>query len=133
MNLFGTIVFIAIAFVIGYVLVAWLIDRFRGATSTTADSTAGPRTADTGSRSSAPGVPGYSPPSYEDPETRYARVLGLPQPFTTNEIRQRYRTLVASYHPDQVARLGPELQQMAAQKTREILEAYEYFRVKYRL
>jgi DnaJ-class molecular chaperone len=40
---------------------------------------------------------------------------------------------MAQYHPDKVQHLGLDLQEAARRKTREIGEAYEYFRVKYNL
>jgi hypothetical protein len=132
MNGAGTLLIAVVAFAVGYKLISWLIDHLRRGSS--ASATTGPARfdpADAAEGSTHPGA--WQQYRYEDPETRYARVLGLTQPFTTSEIKERYRTLVASYHPDKTAHLGAELQQMAAQKTREILEAYEYFRVKYRL
>jgi hypothetical protein len=125
MNGAGTLLIAVAAFAIGYKLIAWLFDRLRQGSS--ASTAAGSSDAD---RAHPETVPPYR---YEDPETRYARWLGLTRPFTTSEIKERFQTLVAFYHPDTVAHLGPEQQQVAAQKTREILEAYEYFRVKYRL
>jgi len=132
MNSAGTLLIAVAAFAIGYKLIAWLIDCLRrnSSASTAADSTSSGRVDPEAGAAPRGAGPPYR---YEDPETRYARVLGLAQPFTTSEIKERYRTLIASYHPDKVTHLGAELQQMAAQKTREILEAYEYFRVKYRL
>ena len=126
MNIVGTAVISLVAFAIGYKLISWVIDRIRGIPSTTAINLPSDSTIDAASDS-------ISHRPYEDPETRYARVLGLPRNFTTSEIKERYHTLIASYHPDKVAHLSPELQRMADQKTREIVEAYEYFRVKYRL
>ena len=142
MNVPTTIVVILIAFVIGYKVVSWLIDRFKGSQQTTEDAAQDTHepgfrsdgsyrtTGSDGSRGSAEDT---SSRTYEDPETRYAKVLGLPRNFTAPEIKRRFRTLIASYHPDKVNHLGPELQEMAERKTREILEAYEYFRVKYNL
>ena len=142
MNLFTTIVVILIAFTVGYKVIGWLFDRLMGTRPSTdprADSwqEGDPRQ----DPSSSPGqgggprasIDGGDTRAHEEPETRYARVLGLPRNFTAPEIRERYRTLIASYHPDKVNHLGPELREMAARTTREINEAYEYFRVKYSL
>lgn len=142
MNSLTTIAVILVAFTIGYLAISWLIDRLKGAQSTiesgARDSQGpGPRddghslTADAGRPGGERGQPRGR--AYEDPETRYARVLGLPGRFTGPEIQERFRTLIASYHPDKVRHLAPELRAMADGKTREILEAYEYFRVKYGL
>lgn len=142
MNALSTIVVILVAFTIGYKIISWLIDRLRGPQPTAESSsqdTVDPGPRDDGySRTAVAHWAGGKreqprTPAYEDPETRYAMVLGLPKNFTGPEIKERYRTLIASYHPDNVNHLGPELQEMANRKTREILEAYEYFRVKYNL
>ncbi len=45
----------------------------------------------------------------------------------TETIKRNYKELLGKYHPDKVQHLGPEFQEMAEKKTREILEAYEYF------
>lgn len=140
MTYLGIGALILVAFTLGYRIIGWLFDRLKqpqapeGATAETAEE---PRSRwgapfstreAGGSHGAADGGPASV---YEDPETRYARVLGLPRNFTAPEIKERYRMLLASYHSDKFARLAPELQQMASQKTREIVEAYEYFRVKY--
>jgi len=39
--------------------------------------------------------------------------------------------LVAKYHPDKVNHLAREFQDLAENKTKEINEAYQYFRNKY--
>ncbi len=142
MNVPATIVVILIAFAIGYKVVSWLIDRFKGSQQTTEDgaqdthepgSRSGGSYRTTGSDGAQGSAENTSSRTYEDPETRYAKVLGLPRNFTAPEIKEHYRTLIASYHPDKVNHLGPELQEMADRKTRDIIEAYEYFRVKYGL
>lgn len=40
---------------------------------------------------------------------------------------------MAQYHPDKVSHLTPALREVAEKKTMESNEAYEYFRVTYRL
>jgi len=124
-------VFILIAFAIGYFVVSRLIDSTRGRARSDSDPTGDARPPD--SQSESAGRNRAISHVYEDPETRYARVLALRLPVTAPEIRDRYRALIAQYHPDKVSHLGPELREVAERKTREILEAYEYFRVKYRL
>jgi DnaJ like chaperone protein len=52
-------------------------------------------------------------------------ILGIEKGASTREVKQRYRKLVADYHPDKVAHLGEELQAFAAKKTLEINQAYE--------
>jgi len=64
-------------------------------------------------------------------ERYYARTLGIDGPVTVNDVKRCYKKLVSQYHPDKVDHLGPELKKVAAQKSREINEAYEYFKKKY--
>ena len=75
----------------------------------------------------------YNAPSNEDLENakRYGKILGLHGKVTIDDIKQNYRNLIAKYHPDKVQHLGEELQRMAEEKTKEINEAYEYFKKKY--
>lgn len=124
-------VFVLVAFAIGYFVVSRVIDSIRGRSHSESNPTGGARAAGYQSESTAK-IRTMSQ-TYEDPEIRYARVLALRLPVTAPEIRERYRVLIAQHHPDKVGHLGPELREVAERKTREILEAYEYFRVKYRL
>jgi hypothetical protein len=64
-------------------------------------------------------------------EQKYARVLGLTGTITVPEIRRGFHVMVSKYHPDKVSHLGAEFQVIAEAKTREIVEAYDYFRKKY--
>jgi len=75
----------------------------------------------------------YNAPSDEDLEKakRYGKVLGLHGKVTIDDIKQNYRDLIAKYHPDKVQHLSEELQRVAEAKTKEINEAYEYFKKKY--
>jgi len=52
-------------------------------------------------------------------------VLGVPRDATLEQIKAAYRTLIVQYHPDKVAQLGPELRQLAAEKSRQINDAYQ--------
>ncbi len=140
MNYLGIAVLILVAFTLGYRVIGWLFDRLKkpeapeDATVEGAEEARSRWGAAFGTRKGGEpheGADGARTGVYEGPETRYARVLGLPRNFTAPEIKERYRILITSYHPDTVAQLAPELQTMASQKTREIYEAYEYFRVKY--
>jgi DnaJ-domain-containing protein 1 len=59
------------------------------------------------------------------PEVRAALVvLGVGESASVAELRKAYMALVASYHPDKVATLGPELRQVAEEKTKQINAAY---------
>jgi hypothetical protein len=54
----------------------------------------------------------------------YYGVLGITPDATEAEIKKAYRNLMRQYHPDRVATLGPELQETAAKRAKEINEAY---------
>ncbi|MFN7130744.1 MAG: FHA domain-containing protein [Myxococcales bacterium] len=59
--------------------------------------------------------------------TTWYQVLGVPERSGADEVRRAYRTLVAQYHPDKCAHLGPELIAYAERKTRELNAAWEEF------
>lgn len=46
-------------------------------------------------------------------------------PLYQGEIRAAYRREMTNYHPDKVAHLGNDLQELAKNKTQEINQAYE--------
>ncbi len=52
-------------------------------------------------------------------------ILEIPPTATLDEIKQAYRRQANRYHPDKVAHLGEELQQLAREKFQEIQGAYE--------
>ena len=52
-------------------------------------------------------------------------ILELEQNASLEEIKQAYRRLANRYHPDKVAHLGPEFQELAARRFRAIQKAYE--------
>lgn len=51
--------------------------------------------------------------------------LGIPQDATLDEIKRAYRARAKEYHPDNVARLGPKLRQLAEVEMKKINGAYE--------
>jgi preprotein translocase subunit Sec63 len=61
-----------------------------------------------------------SPPPAWDPHA----VLGVTRGESSEEITRAYREQLKRYHPDRVADLGPELQQVAHRKTVELQRAY---------
>jgi hypothetical protein len=66
------------------------------------------------------------------PEVKAALgTFGLEETKTFHDVRQAYRELVKSYHPDMVAHLGPELRRLADEKTREINSAYRILETLY--
>lgn len=66
-------------------------------------------------------APGGDPGARWDP---YA-VLGVVRGASADEIGRAYRAQMKLYHPDRVADLGPELQEVAHRKSLEIRRAYE--------
>jgi uncharacterized membrane protein YkvA (DUF1232 family) len=67
-----------------------------------------------------------APPS--DAESDPYAVLGVPRSASKDEIRTAYRARMQEYHPDKVAHLGEDLQQLAHRKAQEIQRAYEALR-----
>jgi hypothetical protein len=61
----------------------------------------------------------------------YGKLLGLTGKVTTSHIRKVYLNLIAQYHPDKVANLGPELVTLAERKTKEINAAYDWLKKKH--
>ena len=61
---------------------------------------------------------------YKDTNSAYA-VLEIQPSATDEQVRQAYRRMAMKNHPDKVATLGPEVQKAAAEKFRQIQEAYE--------
>lgn len=57
-------------------------------------------------------------------ETPYD-ILGVSPGAGETEIRQAYKTLAKQYHPDRTAHLGPDIQELAARRFREINDAYQ--------
>ena len=55
-------------------------------------------------------------------------ILGIGASASGEEIQSAYRARMHEYHPDKVAHLGEELQQLAHQKALEIQEAYRLVR-----
>jgi DnaJ-domain-containing protein 1 len=51
--------------------------------------------------------------------------LGVSPNASADEIKAAYRQLIAQYHPDKVAQLGPELQDLATQMSAHINAAYQ--------
>ncbi len=72
-------------------------------------------------RAEAPPPPAPSPAPAPAP---WWEVLGVSEQACPEEIREAYRSLIAQYHPDKVATLGPEIREVALRKSQQITEAY---------
>ncbi|HEY4082232.1 MAG TPA: DnaJ domain-containing protein [Burkholderiaceae bacterium] len=55
----------------------------------------------------------------------WPEVLDLNDDATVDEIRAAYKRLMSQYHPDKVASLGVELQELAERKSKDITAAYQ--------
>ncbi len=53
------------------------------------------------------------------------QILNISRGASPDEIKHAYREMLSKYHPDKVAHLGQEFQQMAHNKVIEITKAYE--------
>ena len=54
----------------------------------------------------------------------YYHLLEIATNATSDEVKRAFRQQIARYHPDKVQHLGKELQQLAADRTAELTEAY---------
>jgi hypothetical protein len=79
------------------------------------------RDSSTGERSHGRPTAGPSMPGAFDPYD----VLGVSKGASLATVTAAYRDLIKQYHPDQVARLGKELRDLAHRKTQDINRAYE--------
>ena len=67
-------------------------------------------------------------------ELEMAELLGLSKDELEDfsKIKTTYRNVIAQYHPDKVSALGAEIREVAEKKAKEINQAYEYFRKKFK-
>ena len=70
---------------------------------------------------------------FDDKDEEFFEVLKITDdtPRDFSHIKAVYRKKIAQYHPDKVSAMGPEIQEVAEQKAKEINEAYEHFRKKF--
>ena len=61
---------------------------------------------------------------YKETNSAYT-VLGVSPTASDDEVRTAYRRMAMKNHPDKVATLGPDVQKAAAEKFRQVQEAYE--------
>jgi hypothetical protein len=71
-----------------------------------------------------------SSPGDAKSEVFYYNVLGVKPESSIEEVKKSYKILMSQYHPDKVATLGIELQNLAKKKSQEINEAYTYIKKK---
>lgn len=75
-------------------------------------------------REAAPAPEPPPPPAAASPW----EVLGVAPGTPLAEVKRAYHALVAQYHPDKVAALGPKLQALALEETRRLNEAFAELR-----
>lgn len=73
---------------------------------------------------SAPRKPTNKPRKKRSPH----EILGVPQDASPDDIRKAYQEQVQQYHPDRVAGMGKDLQQLAERRTKELNAAYEHLK-----
>ena len=78
------------------------------------------------------GYRGTGEPGGAVQEERYYAILGLSPGADFAEIKAAYRKLSMKYHPDKVGHLGDEFKKVAEEKMKEINNAYEYLKNKFR-
>ena len=69
-----------------------------------------------------------APSAASEPVFDPYEVLGIPASASAEAIRSAYKARMNEYHPDKVAHLGDELQQLAHLKALEIQRAYQQLR-----
>jgi len=135
------IIVVAVAFITGYLIVGFIINKVKlkqhpdtfgeGQASQSQQGT--PESEDTTDGRTHSDESRQYGGTWESQreEQKYGRILELKGKITGVDVRKSYCTLLAKYHPDKVDHLGDEFRRIAEVKTREIIEAYEYFRKKY--
>ena len=68
--------------------------------------------------------------SFED--ISFGKILEIDDLMDSEKIKASYRKKIAQYHPDRVGAMGPEIREVAEKKAKEINEAYEHFRKKFK-
>ena len=128
---FETLIIVAIAFIIGYCVLSFIIYVLRRGRKQESKYVGGAETHSHGSSRDA-GDGGTANGSGVKDEAFYGSVLGLSHNYTLDDIRSGYLKLAAQYHPDKVDHLGPKLKSVAEQEMKQINEAYLFFRNKYK-
>jgi curved DNA-binding protein CbpA len=59
------------------------------------------------------------------------QLLGVKPGANMKEIKAAYYEKIRQYHPDMVDKMGPEIQQVARDKSQKLNQAFEYLKNKY--
>ena len=118
----------------GYVAVSWTLDRMRpgGKGGTGAPGPAPPGGASDELRGGAGASAGANAGARSEPPRPAPQsampwyvVLDVDRSASRAQITAAYRARISQYHPDKVARMGPEIRALAEKKSAEINTAYE--------
>lgn len=63
-------------------------------------------------------------------EKKYSKLLKLNGGESIKDIENSYKSLIKKYHPDKVASMGEEIIKTAEEKTKELNDAYDFFKKK---
>ncbi|NOX18981.1 MAG: J domain-containing protein [Chlorobi bacterium] len=63
----------------------------------------------------------------------YGAILELTGLVTKSQIKKKYLELITKHHPDKVSGLGKEIVELAERKTKELNEAFGWFKKKYNI
>lgn len=75
------------------------------------------------------GMPGHDSSSDASrPDLNPHAILGISPGASQDEIQSAYRARMREYHPDKVAHLGEELQELAHRRSIDIQQAYQRLR-----
>ena len=66
-----------------------------------------------------------SPKTDNNKELTWYEILGVSPTASLDEIKSSYKKKISMYHPDKVNSMGPEFNEIAQQKTKEINSAYD--------
>jgi DnaJ-domain-containing protein 1 len=109
----------------GYLAVSWSLDRPRSSRNRKAGADDA-KPAGGGASAQAEPAQAEAPPR---PPVQGAMpwyvVLDVDRSASRAEITAAYRSRISQYHPDKVARMGPEIRALAEKKSAEINAAYE--------
>ena len=122
------------AFIAGYSIINLIIKKLNFSQSNFDKEKKQNRKTNNNSESKENQRNGFNEPSnWQKEEKKYLDILGIDEKFTSDEIKRKYRELLSKYHPDKVNHLGEEFQQIADNKTREIIAAYDFICRKYNI
>jgi DnaJ like chaperone protein len=144
-----TFIIVAVAFIVGYLLVSFIIKRIKELHNRPKFNekksheqerdkeqkdysnwrrTEGSQSYEEKDKEKRKNTSGYG--TTKD-EKYYLSILGLKSYNTSADIKFRYKELAMQYHPDKAAHLGPKLRETAEKEMKKINEAYDFFKRKY--